>query len=76
MVIEDSKVGATGALASGASVIGHVVVDSVGGTVAVSAAALPLPAGAATAAKQPAPGTAGTASADVACGAAPVAPAS
>ena len=31
----------------------------------VSAAALPLPSGAATAAKQPAPGTAGTASADV-----------
>lgn len=37
----------------------------VSGTVAVSAAALPLPSGAATAAKQPALGTAGTASSDV-----------
>ena len=37
----------------------------VSGTVAISAAALPLPSGAATAAKQPAIGTAGTASADV-----------
>lgn len=37
----------------------------VSGTVAISAAALPLPSGAATAAKQPALGTAGTASADV-----------
>jgi hypothetical protein len=42
-----------------------VAVSSVGGTVAVSAASLPLPTGAATAAKQPALGTAGTASADV-----------
>jgi hypothetical protein len=38
---------------------------NVNGTVPVSAAALPLPAGAATAAKQPALGTAGSASADV-----------
>jgi hypothetical protein len=37
----------------------------VSGTVAISAASLPLPSGAATAAKQPALGTAGTASADV-----------
>ncbi len=38
---------------------------SVTGTAAISAAALPLPSGAATAAKQPALGTAGTASSDV-----------
>lgn len=38
---------------------------SIGATVAVSAASLPLPTGAATAAKQPALGTAGTASTDV-----------
>jgi hypothetical protein len=36
-----------------------------GGTLAISAASLPLPTGAATSAKQPAIGTAGTASADV-----------
>jgi len=40
-------------------------VDGSAVTQPVSAASLPLPAGAATAAKQPAPGTAGTASADV-----------
>lgn len=38
---------------------------TISGTVAVSAASLPLPTGASTAAKQPALGTAGTASADV-----------
>jgi hypothetical protein len=38
---------------------------SIAGTVAISAASLPLPTGAATAAKQPALGTAGTPSADV-----------
>lgn len=44
----------------------HNALDvSVKGTAAISAAALPLPAGASTAAKQPALGTAGTASADV-----------
>jgi hypothetical protein len=53
------------ALAAGSAVIGHMVVDSVGGTVAITAASLPLPTGAATSAKQPALGTAGTASADV-----------
>lgn len=42
-----------------------VDVTRVQGTVAVSAASLPLPSGAATAAKQPALGTAGTPSADV-----------
>lgn len=49
-----------------------IVTDSAGrpqvgvnGTVAVSAASLPLPSGAATSAKQPALGTAGTPSADV-----------
>lgn len=47
---------------------GSITVDGtvgVSGTVAISAASLPLPSGAATAAKQPAIGTAGTASADV-----------
>ena len=55
-----------------ARVVGHVVIDSgslsVGNfpaTQPVSAAALPLPNGAAISAKQPAPGTAGAASADV-----------
>lgn len=46
----------------------QTLVDSTGAeitTLPVSAASLPLPAGAATAAKQPAIGTAGTASADV-----------
>jgi hypothetical protein len=42
-----------------------VDVTRVQGTVAISAASLPLPSGAATAAKQPALGTAGSASADV-----------
>ncbi len=42
-----------------------VDVTRVQGTVAVSAASLPLPSGAATAAKQPALGTAGASSADV-----------
>jgi hypothetical protein len=41
------------------------IAASVAGTLAVSAASLPLPTGAATAAKQPALGTAGTASTDV-----------
>jgi hypothetical protein len=40
-------------------------VNVVNASLAITAAALPLPSGAATAAKQPAPGTAGTASADV-----------
>jgi hypothetical protein len=44
---------------------GRVPVDGSGVTQPVSAAALPLPAGAATAAKQPSLGTAGTPSADV-----------
>lgn len=44
---------------------GRVSVDGSGVTQPVSAAALPLPSGAATAAKQPALGTAGGASADV-----------
>jgi hypothetical protein len=42
-----------------------VTANAGSGTFAVSAASLPLPAGAATSAKQPALGTAGTASADV-----------
>lgn len=46
-------------------VSGRVPVDGSGVTQPVSAASLPLPAGAATAAKQPALGTAGTASTDV-----------
>lgn len=46
-------------------VSGTVTANAGSGTFAVSAAALPLPSGAATAAKQPALGTAGTASADV-----------
>lgn len=49
---------------AGTNVIGHVIVDTAP-TTAITAAALPLPAGASTAAKQPALGTAGTASADV-----------
>jgi hypothetical protein len=44
---------------------GRVPVDGSGVTQPISAAALPLPAGAATAAKQPSLGTAGTPSADV-----------
>jgi hypothetical protein len=44
---------------------GRLVVDGSGVTQPISAAALPLPTGAATAAKQPALGVAGTASADV-----------
>ncbi len=48
-----------------ALVTGRVPVDGSAVTQPVSAASLPLPAGAATAAKQPAIGTAGTASADV-----------
>lgn len=46
-------------------VSGTVTANAGSGTMAVSAAALPLPAGASTAAKQPGLGTAGTASADV-----------
>jgi hypothetical protein len=62
-------------LIAGTAVIGHVIVDTAPTTAVtgtfwqatqpVSAASLPLPAGAATAAKQPALGTAGTPSADV-----------
>jgi hypothetical protein len=48
-----------------ALVDGRVPVDGSGVTQPISAAALPLPAGAATAAKQPALGTAGAPSADV-----------
>jgi len=51
--------------ASTQPVSGTVTANAGTGTFAVSAASLPLPAGAATAAKQPALGTAGTASADV-----------
>lgn len=40
------------AIPAGANVIGHVIVDSVGATIAISAASLPLPTGAATAANQ------------------------
>ena len=47
------------------TVDGTVTANAGSGTFAVSAAALPLPSGAATAVKQPALGTAGTASADV-----------
>lgn len=47
------------------TVDGTVTANAGSGTFAISAAALPLPSGAATAAKQPALGTAGTASADV-----------
>lgn len=47
------------------TVDGTVTANAGTGTFAISAAALPLPSGAATAAKQPALGTAGTASADV-----------
>jgi hypothetical protein len=43
----------------------QAVASSVAGTLAISAASLPLPSGAATAAKQPALGTAGTPSSDV-----------
>lgn len=46
-------------------VSGRLPVDGSGVTQPISAAALPLPAGAATAAKQPAIGTAGAASSDV-----------
>lgn len=45
--------------------IQKAIYGKLAGTVAISAAALPLPTGAATAAKQPAIGTAGTPSADV-----------
>lgn len=46
-------------------VSGTVTANAGSGTLAVSAASLPLPSGASTVAKQPALGTAGTASADV-----------
>lgn len=46
-------------------VSGTVTANAGSGTLAVSAASLPLPTGASTAAKQPALGTAGTASTDV-----------
>lgn len=62
-------------LIAGSAVIGHVIVDTAPTTAVtgtfwqttqpVSAATLPLPAGAATSAKQPALGTAGSPSADV-----------
>ncbi|HQR17691.1 MAG TPA: hypothetical protein PK948_04955 [Gemmatimonadales bacterium] len=48
-----------------ATVSGTVTANAGSGTMAVSAAALPLPSGAATAAKQPALGTAGASSTDV-----------
>lgn len=57
----DSAVAIPGDAANGLD----VDVTRVQGTVAVSAASLPLPSGAATAAKQPALGTAGTPSAEV-----------
>lgn len=47
------------------TVSGTITANAGSGTFAISAATLPLPAGASTAAKQPALGTAGTASADV-----------
>jgi len=58
------------ALATGGNVIGGVTQSgawsvTVSGTTAISAASLPLPAGASTSAKQPALGIAGTASTDV-----------
>lgn len=56
-----NSIGTVG-LNAGVNAIGSVTVT---GTTAVSASALPLPAGAATAAKQPAIGTAGSASVDV-----------
>ena len=56
------KAGSTAAVAGDPAL---VVAVSPNNTIPVSAASLPLPAGAATAAKQPALGTAGTASADV-----------
>lgn len=46
-------------------VSGTITANAGSGTMAVSAASLPLPSGASTAAKQPALGTAGSASADV-----------
>lgn len=46
-------------------VSGTITANAGSGTFAISAASLPLPAGASTAAKQPALGTAGSASADV-----------
>lgn len=58
----NNDVTVTGSVAATQSGTWTVVVS---GTVAISAAALPLPSGAATAAKQPAIGTAGTPSADV-----------
>lgn len=62
--------GGTVGLVAGSAVIGHVITDTgsttaVTGTVAISAASLPLPTGASTAAKQPALGIAGSASSDV-----------
>lgn len=51
--------------ASTQPISGTVTANAGTGTFAISAAALPLPSGAATLAKQPALGTAGTASADV-----------
>ncbi len=51
--------------ATAVPVSGTVTANAGTGTLAVSAASLPLPAGAATAAKQPAIGTAGTSSVDV-----------
>lgn len=56
------KAASTAAIAADTAL---VVAVSPNNSVAVTAAALPLPAGAATAAKQPALGTAGSASADV-----------
>jgi hypothetical protein len=53
------------ALPAGSNAIGSVSVSNLPATQPVSAAALPLPTGAALSAKQAQPGTAGTASADV-----------
>lgn len=66
----DGTVGVSGTVTVDGSgvtqpVSGTVTANAGTGTFAVSAAALPLPSGAATAAKQPALGTAGTASTDV-----------
>lgn len=52
-------------LGGSVTVDGTVTANAGSGTMAVSAASLPLPSGASTAAKQPALGTAGTASSDV-----------
>jgi hypothetical protein len=69
---QDSEIAALGATTDAeAAADGSIIAilkrlrTLLGGTLAISAASLPLPTGAATAAKQPALGTAGTSSADV-----------